>query len=72
MNKHVKGSKPYIIKGIKYLSPAKCLRKTTKCLTMNCTSIVLRQVMPNGATVGDAFQLLFGKECRACLAARAA
>lgn len=29
-------------------------------------------VMPNGATVGEAFQLLFGKECCACLAARAA
>lgn len=29
---------------------------------MNCKSIVLRQVVPNGARVGEGFQLLFQQE----------
>lgn len=63
MNKHIKGSKPQN-KGRNYLSPARCLRKTTKCLATDCTSIVLRQVVPNGAGVGEGFQLLFQQEWR--------
>lgn len=63
MNKHVKGSKPEN-KGHNYLDSARCLRKTTKCLTtmLTCTSIVLRQMVPNGARVGESFQLLFQQE----------
>lgn len=63
MNKHVKGSKPQNT-GHNYLSSARCLRKTTKCLTtmLTCTSIVLRQMVPNGARVGESFQLLFQQE----------
>ncbi len=63
MNKHVRGSNPKN-KGHNYLNPARCLRETAKCLTTmsTCTSIVLRQVLPNGAGVGEGFQLLFQQE----------
>lgn len=70
MNKHANR--------INYLGPAKCLRKTTKCRAMHCTSIALRQVMPNGAGLGEGFPAAVSaggeRECRVYLspAARAA